>query len=86
MQYLQYYLILINAAALILMRLDKLKAKKRQWRIPEAVLLGSALLGGSLGGTLGMLLFRHKTRHPLFSIGLPVLLLLQFGIALFLFS
>ena len=79
MQYLWYYLILINAATFLLMLSDKKKARRRQWRTPEAVLFGAAFLGGSLGGTLGMLLFRHKTKHSLFSIGFPVLLLLHLG-------
>ena len=80
MQYLLYYLIIINAAALLLMRADKRFAKRRQWRIPEAVLFGVAILGGSLGATAGMFLFRHKTKHPQFLIGLPVLLLIHLAI------
>ena len=80
MQYLGYYLLLINAVSFLLMRLDKQKARRRQWRIPEAVLVGSAVLGGSLGGTLGMLVFHHKTKQPLFSIGFPVLLFLHVGV------
>jgi len=83
MQYLWYYLFTINAAALLLMRVDKLLAKNHCRRIPEAVLFGTAVLGGSLGGTLGMFLFRHKTKHPLFFVGLPVLLLIQLGLLLF---
>ena len=82
MQYLWYYLILINALAFFLMRADKQKARRRQWRIPEAVLFSAALAGGSLGGTLGMLLCGHKTRKPLFAIGFPVLLFLHLGIFL----
>ena len=80
MKHLWFYLILINALALLLMRADKQKARRRQWRIPEALLFGAALLGGSAGGVLGMLLFAHKTRKPLFSIGLPVLLILHIGL------
>ena len=77
MQYHWYYLFTINAIAFLLMLLDKQKAKHHRYRIPEAVLMGVAALGGSLGGTAGMLLFRHKTKHPLFFIGLPVLLILH---------
>ncbi len=77
MQFAIPYLIVINALALYFMYQDKRNAKKRQLRIPEAVLLGTALLGGSLGGTLGMILFHHKTRKPRFSIGLPVILVVQ---------
>ena len=80
MQHLWFYLILINALALLLMRADKQKARRRQWRIPEALLFGTALLGGSAGAVLGMLLFAHKTRKPLFSVGLPVVLILHMGL------
>lgn len=68
------YLLLINALALLLMLSDKVRAKKKARRIPEATLLTLAALGGSLGATAGMYLFRHKTRKPKFSVGLPVLL------------
>ena len=71
------YLILINALELCLMHRDKKLAQKHRWRIPEAALMTICALGGSLGGTLGMILFRHKTRKPLFSIGMPILLILH---------
>lgn len=77
MKYLYYYLFLINAVSLLLMLLDNVKAKKNLWRIPERVLLGICAAGGSLGGILGMKLFRHKTKHPQFSIGIPVMLALH---------
>ena len=77
------YLILINAAAWFLMLIDKRKAQKQLFRIPEKVLLGIGMLGGSLGSICGMVIFRHKTRKPLFAIGLPVILLLQIGILLY---
>ena len=77
MKYLYYYLFLINALSLLLMLLDKIKAKKNLWRIPERVLLCLCAAGGSVGGILGMKLFRHETRHPQFSIGIPVMLALQ---------
>ncbi|MEG1240676.1 MAG: DUF1294 domain-containing protein [Oscillospiraceae bacterium] len=69
-----YYLAGVNLLCFFLMGADKYKARRRQWRIPEKVLLGTALLGGSLGGLLGMYLFRHKTNHPPFRYGLPALL------------
>ena len=75
------YLLIINALSLLLMLADKIKAKKNAWRIPEATLLTVAALGGSLGATIGMYLFRHKTRKPKFSIGLPVILALHVAIA-----
>ena len=76
------YLVLVNAAAFLLMLMDKLKAKKGAWRIPEATLMGAALLGGSIGAIAGMNLFRHKTRHLKFSIGLPIILALQIVLGL----
>ena len=74
MKYLFIYLALVNAVSFLLMLVDKVKAKKKLWRIPERVLLGVSAIGGSLGGLLGMKLFRHKTLHPQFSIGIPVML------------
>ena len=69
------YLLLINALAFLLMLADKRKAKKKAWRIPESTLLTIAALGGSLGATIGMNLFRHKTRKLKFSLGLPLMLI-----------
>lgn len=71
------YLVLINLAAFLLMGIDKSRARRELWRIPEKVLFGSALLGGSIGAIAGMFFFRHKTRHLSFRLGLPVILLLQ---------
>lgn len=78
------YLLLINAAGFVLMLVDKLKARKNLWRIPEATLMGIAALGGSVGSLLGMHTFRHKTKHPKFTIGIPVILALQVLLAIFL--
>lgn len=75
------YLILVNAVAFFLMLADKQKAKKKQWRIPEATLMGSALIGGSIGALAGMYTFRHKTKHPKFTVGIPLILAVQVGIA-----
>ena len=80
------YLILINAFALVVMLADKIRAKKKLWRIPEAVLLGSAVIGGSVGAIMGMYLFRHKTRHLKFALGLPVILALQIVATVILYS
>lgn len=71
------YLFLVNAIGLCFMLADKIKARKNKWRIPEASLLWIAVLGGSLGVICGMRLFRHKTLHPKFSIGVPLILALQ---------
>ena len=57
------YLVIINAAALLMMAEDKRRAKRHQWRVPEAALFGAALLGGSAGAWAGMYLFHHKTKH-----------------------
>lgn len=78
------YLIIINAAALLLMLADKLKAKRGAWRIPEATLMGAAVLGGSIGALAGMYLFRHKTRHPKFTLGLPLILIVQIALTIWL--
>ena len=78
------YLLTVNALALAFMLADKRKAKKNAWRIPEATLMGLAAIGGSLGAWLGMVLFRHKTRHPKFSVGIPVLMLLHIALLLWL--
>ena len=74
MEYLYLYLTLINALGFLVMLADKKKAKKNRWRIPEKTLLGIAAVGGSLGSLLAMKLFRHKTRHAAFSIGIPIML------------
>ena len=86
MRLLRIYLITINAIAFLLMGLDKRKARKHLWRIPEAVLMGAALLGGSPGGILGMLAFHHKTRKPKFYLGFPLIFLLETGALLWFFS
>ena len=72
-----YYLFVIIVITFAAFGLDKRKAKKRKFRIRESVLLGLALIGGSLGAMAGMFLFHHKTRKPAFRIGIPVLFLLQ---------
>ena len=71
------YLITINALGFLLMLIDKQKANKNAWRIPERVLMAVAAVGGSLGCLCGMYLFRHKTRHIKFSVGLPILFAVQ---------
>ncbi|MDW7731080.1 MAG: DUF1294 domain-containing protein [Methanolobus sp.] len=71
------YLLLVNIVAFSLMGIDKRKAKKNERRIPEKTLFTCAIIGGSVGSIIGMSLFRHKTRHPAFKIGLPFILLVQ---------
>ena len=70
----QFYLLTVNAAGFFSMLVDKLYAKKKLWRIPEATLLTIALMGGSLGSLVGMYTVRHKTKHPKFAVGIPVIL------------
>ena len=71
------YLLSVNVTAFALMGVDKRRARRGQWRVPERTLFLPALLGGALGGTLGMRTFRHKTRHWYFRFGFPLLLVLQ---------
>lgn len=78
------YLVLINVAAFVLMGLDKRKARKNLWRIPEKTLFLSAILGGSAGAIAGMYVFHHKTRHWYFVIGMPLILVIQIGLGIWL--
>lgn len=71
------YFICINLTGFCLMGIDKRKAIKGAFRIPEATLFIVALIGGSIGSILGMYTFRHKTRHLLFVYGMPAILILQ---------
>lgn len=71
------YLLAINALGLLIMHYDKYLAKNNMWRIPEKTLLGIAVIGGSLGCLMGMYTARHKTRKPKFTIGMPVILVIQ---------
>lgn len=82
MRYLLPYLLTVNAAAFLLMLIDKEKAKKRKYRIPEDTLMGIAMLGGSLGAWFGMQVFRHKTKHRKFTLGIPLIIGVQVLIAL----
>lgn len=78
------YLLIINAVSFLLMLVDKLKAKKNLWRIPESTLLTSAALGGSIGALAGMYTFRHKTKHRKFTLGVPMILIAQIALAVWL--
>ena len=71
------YLLAVNLTAFAAMGADKRRARRGEWRISERALFLPALLGGALGGTLGMRVFHHKTRHWYFRLGFPLLLLLQ---------
>lgn len=74
------YLAMINFIGFALMGIDKYKAKKRAFRIPEATLFIVAIIGGSAGSLIGMYLFRHKTRHRSFVFGMPLILFLPIAL------
>lgn len=77
------YLLGINFLTFFLYGLDKRKAVKHQWRIPEKTLLGTAFLGGSVGAIIGMRVFHHKTKHWTFRILVPIFLILHLGMIYF---
>ena len=77
MRYFLIYLLIINLIGFFAMFLDKQKAKRGKWRISEKTLFLFAIIGGSLGSTLGMHLFRHKTKHWYFKLGMPLILIIQ---------
>ena len=78
------YLLIINAAGFVLMLVDKYKARKNLWRIPEATLMGFAAAGGSIGALAGMYLVRHKTKHLKFTVGIPIFLFVHIVIGIWL--
>lgn len=84
MQFLIPYLLIINAAGFLVMLADKQYARKNLWRIPEATLLGVAVVGGSIGMLVGMYTVRHKTRHLKFTLGVPAILAAQLALAVWL--
>ena len=79
------YLIVINLITFIIFGVDKRRAIKKRWRIPEKTLFLLAIIGGSLGAEMGMYGFHHKTRHPQFVIGIPLILIVQIILIYFLF-
>lgn len=81
---LSIYFIIINLIGFLSMYLDKYKAKKHLWRIPEATLFIIAIIGGSIGSILGMRVFHHKTRHWYFVYGMPAILIIQIALVLLL--
>lgn len=76
------YLVCINLAGLASMGIDKRRAIRHEWRIPEATLFLIALLGGSMGSIAGMQLFRHKTRHWYFVWGMPIIFFIELALIL----
>ena len=80
LQILCVYAVVINLVLFAVMGIDKYKARNGLWRIPEKTLFGLALVGGSIGGILGMKVFRHKTKHNSFKFGFPAILLVQLAV------
>jgi len=80
------YFAAINLIGFALMGIDKYKAKKRAFRIPEATLFIVAIIGGSIGSIIGMYAFRHKTRHRSFVYGMPFILIVQIALAVFILN
>ena len=78
-----FYLLAANLLTFVTYGIDKYKARHKKWRIPEAMLLLLAALGGSIGALLAMRLFRHKTLHRKFRYGVPAILLVQITAAVF---
>ncbi|ASK63005.1 hypothetical protein CFK37_13055 [Virgibacillus phasianinus] len=81
-----WYFIIINIIAFILMGTDKKRAINHQWRISEKTLFVTTIIGGSVGAIAGMRFFRHKTKHPLFTIGMPAILIIQVVAAYLIFN
>ena len=78
------YLAVMNVIGVAVMWSDKKRARLHRWRIPEKVLFGVSLLGGSAGTWAGMYLFRHKTKHRYFVAGMPLILVCQAALAIYL--
>ena len=78
------YLAVMNVIGVAVMWSDKRRARLHRWRIPEKVLFGVSLLGGSAGTWAGMYLFRHKTKHWYFVVGMPLILVCQAALAIYL--
>lgn len=76
------YLFVVNVIGFILMFVDKKRAQNNQWRIKEATLFLTAAIGGSIGSMLGMKVFRHKTKHLSFLIGMPAIFIIQVGLVI----
>ena len=83
MLFLLIYLLIINVITFFVYGIDKWKAAKNRFRIKEATLLSLAVIGGSVGALLGMYTFRHKTKKWYFKFGVPMILLLQIALVVF---
>ena len=84
MTYIWLYLVLVNLLTAAVYIWDKHQAVAHRWRVPEARLLGLAAIGGALGALLAMQIWRHKTHKWLFALGVPLMLVLQAVLLIFL--
>ena len=80
-----FLIIAINVITVMVYGIDKLKAKKGKWRIPEATLLLLAIVGGSIGAWMGMKVSHHKTMHKKFRYGIPLIIAMQIGLCLYIY-
>ena len=78
------YLLAVNITTFLLYGIDKYKAKKNRWRIPEATLLTVAAIGGSIGAWAGMRVWHHKTMHKKFKYGIPIIIIMQIAVLVYL--
>jgi uncharacterized membrane protein YsdA (DUF1294 family) len=79
--FLLLYLVVVNVATFFVYGIDKLKARRGRWRVPEATLLTLAAVGGSIGAWCGMRVWRHKTLHAKFRYGVPAIIIAQIALA-----
>lgn len=86
MKMIGWYIAASNIIAFLAYGIDKQRARRHQWRIPEEALLGLAVIGGSVGALLGMRFFHHKTKKAKFVIGVPLILIVQIVILLFIIN
>ena len=84
LKYVLYYLAAINLVTFLVYGIDKLRAKRGAWRVSEKTLFVLPLLGGSVGAIAGMRVFHHKTKHWYFKYGLPLILILQIALVVWL--
>ena len=80
------YLLAVNIVTFLLYGIDKYKAKKGKWRISEATMLTMAAIGGSIGAWAGMRLWHHKTMHKKFKYGIPLIIIMQIALAVYLLT
>ena len=83
-QYFIYYLLAVNALTFLLYGMDKYQAKKGRWRKSEATLLMMSVIGGSIGAWAGMHIWHHKTMHKKFNYGIPVIIIMQIALVVYL--